>query len=52
MNGMKYFEEMASELYNPAVRAWKQAGKHVVTEILVEEGGIYQEPQFANRFFL
>ena len=30
MDGMKYFEEMAAELYNPAVRAWKQAGKHVV----------------------
>lgn len=30
MDGMKYFEEMASELYNPEVRAWKQAGKRVI----------------------
>jgi benzoyl-CoA reductase/2-hydroxyglutaryl-CoA dehydratase subunit BcrC/BadD/HgdB len=30
MEGLAYFEEMASELNNPEIQAWKQAGNRVV----------------------
>ena len=30
MKDLQYFDEVASELYNAEIRAWKEAGKRVV----------------------